>query len=102
MAIHGKGEEEINHYLHFLLKSINFESVTTGSVQGQITITNLSSLRVSHNIKLAERFSEMIEPIHEAISTLERQSAALAEIRDTLMPRLISGELQIPEEMLAS
>jgi type I restriction enzyme S subunit len=102
MAIHGKGEEEINHYLHFLLKSINFESVTTGSVQGQITITNLSSLRVIHNIKLAKRFSEMIEPIHEAISTLERQSAALAEIRDTLMPRLISGELQIPEEMLAS
>jgi type I restriction enzyme S subunit len=102
MAIYGKEEEEINHYLHFLLKSINFESVTTGSVQGQITITNLSSLRVIHDAKVAKRFSELIEPIHETISTLERQSVALAEIRDNLMPRLISGELQIPEEMLAS
>ena len=102
MAIHAKGENEINRYLHYLLKSIDFESVTTGSVQGQITITNLSSLRVIHSIELAKKFSILIKPLHEEISTLERQSVALVEVRDTLMPRLISGELQIPEEMLAS
>lgn len=102
MAIYGKGEARINHYLHFLLKSLNFESVTTGSVQGQITIANLSSMRLIYDVKLAKKFNELIEPLHEAITTFKRQSAALAEIRDTLLPRLISGELQIPTEMLES
>jgi type I restriction enzyme S subunit len=102
MAVYGKGEVKINYYLHYLLKCLHFESVTTGSVQGQITISNLSSVRIILDIKLAKIFNDLIEPIHDAITTLERQSAAFAEMRDTLLPRLISGELKIPEEMLAS
>ena len=102
MAVYGKGEVAINYYLHYLLRSLNFESVTTGSVQGQITISNLSSVRIILDIKLAKMFNDLIGPIHDAITALERQSAALAEIRETLLPRLISGELQIPAEMLAS
>ena len=33
---------------------------------------------------------------------LEQQSKMLASLRDSLLPRLISGELQIPDELLAS
>jgi type I restriction enzyme S subunit len=102
MAVYGKGEIKINYYLHYLLKSLNFESITTGSVQGQITISNLSSVRIILDIKLAKIFNDLIEPIHDALTTLERQSASFAEMRDTLLPRLISGELKIPEEMFAS
>jgi len=102
MAVYGKGEAKINYYLHYLLKSFNFESVTTGSVQGQITISNLTSVRIILDIKLAKKFNDVIEPIHDAITTLDKQSAAYAQIRDSLLPRLISGELQIPKEMLAS
>jgi hypothetical protein len=34
--------------------------------------------------------------------SLNIQARVLQELRDSLLPRLISGELEIPEEMLAS
>jgi hypothetical protein len=45
---------------------------------------------------------DVIQPIFAQIESLSNQSNSLAKIRDSLLPRLISGELQIPKEMLAS
>ena len=46
--------------------------------------------------------SQIFEPLLSQIESLSRENLILADIRDNLLPRLISGELQIPEEMLAS
>ncbi len=47
-------------------------------------------------------FNELAMPSISMILTLANESLRLANLRDTLLPRLISGELQIPDEMLAS
>jgi len=47
-------------------------------------------------------FRLTVEPLLKEKWLLEHQSKVLGNIRDSLLPRLISGELQIPEEMLAS
>jgi type I restriction enzyme S subunit len=47
-------------------------------------------------------FRKLVEPLLKEKWLLEQQSKILGNIRDSLLPRLISGELQIPEEMLAS
>ena len=47
-------------------------------------------------------FRLTVEPLLKQKWLLEQQSKMLANLRDSLLPRLISGELQIPEEMLAS
>ena len=47
-------------------------------------------------------FRLVVEPLLKQKWLLEQQSKMLANLRDSLLPRLISGELQIPEEMLAS
>ena len=47
-------------------------------------------------------FRLVVEPLLNQKWLLEQQSKLLAHLRDSLLPRLISGELQIPEEMLAS
>jgi len=47
-------------------------------------------------------FRMLVEPLLKEKWLLEQQSKILGNIRDSLLPRLISGELQIPEEMLAS
>jgi type I restriction enzyme S subunit len=49
-----------------------------------------------------EAFRRTVEPLLKQKWLLEEQSKILGNIRDSLLPRLISGELQIPEEMLAS
>ena len=46
-------------------------------------------------------FRLTVEPLLKQKWLLEQQSKMLANLRDSLLPRLISGELQIPEEMLA-
>jgi type I restriction enzyme, S subunit len=51
---------------------------------------------------IAEAFNDIVLPMLEFGYSLIAQNRTLVEIRDGLLPRLISGDLQIPEEMLAS
>jgi type I restriction enzyme S subunit len=52
--------------------------------------------------KVLRAFNEQVFPYISLILTLASESLKIANLRDALLPRLISGELQIPEEMLAS
>jgi type I restriction enzyme, S subunit len=42
-------------------------------------------------------FAEVVEPIQRTIASNHAQAQTLASIRDTLLPRLISGQLRLPE-----
>jgi len=46
---------------------------------------------------LLRAFTRIAEPIEQLISANNEQSHTLAIIRDTLLPRLISGKLRVPE-----
>ena len=54
------------------------------------------------NTEIANVYGEQVKPLFEIIDSLMVQNRVLSALRDDLLPRLISGELQIPEEMLAS
>ena len=49
---------------------------------------------------IRKRFSEVVGLLFAQVSSLQEQSKLLFETRDRLLPRLISGELQISEEMM--
>jgi type I restriction enzyme S subunit len=51
--------------------------------------------------EILNAFSELASPIVEQLESLTRENEALAAIINLLLPRLISGEIEIPEEMLA-
>ena len=42
-------------------------------------------------------FDAVARPLYEAIVNNEKQNRTLADLRDTLLPRLISGKLRVPE-----
>lgn len=44
-----------------------------------------------------EEFDQHVRPLMEKVRQNLRQSRTLAALRDTLLPRLISGELRVPE-----
>ncbi len=75
-----------------------------GAAQPHIYPSDLMRLKLSfpNSIDLVMKFEETVKPLFLEIGALERQSESLRSLRDSLLPRLISGELQIPEEMLAS
>jgi len=42
-------------------------------------------------------FANVAEPLFERLINNERQAQILTQLRDTLLPRLISGQLRLPE-----
>jgi type I restriction enzyme S subunit len=78
-------------------------SAQTGGAQQHINKEDVNAFLVVYpGKKLMKTFTDVVGDIFAEIGVLLNQSISLAEIRESLMPRLISGELQIPEEMLAS
>ncbi len=47
--------------------------------------------------EIADRFSEAVSPIFGLCESLEQKNAALRQTRDLLLPKLISGELDVSE-----
>ncbi|MNP85136.1 hypothetical protein D3C76_1847430 [compost metagenome] len=49
----------------------------------------------SANVLVA--FANVADPLFERLIENERQAQTLTQLRDTLLPRLISGQLRLPE-----
>ena len=45
-------------------------------------------------------FSEKVRPYYEYINSLKSENDSLAELRDTLLPKLLSGELSVTDAMV--
>jgi type I restriction enzyme S subunit len=103
MAITMQNSSIYSLFLYLYFKQANFDNVITGSAQPQITVTNLGYMRiVVPPDAILRAFSDATEQMRVAAVMLNSERQTLGEIRDLLLPRLISGELQIPEEMLVS
>jgi len=48
-------------------------------------------------VDVLDAFANIAEPLFKRLIENERQAQSLTEIRDTLLPRLISGQLRLPE-----
>jgi type I restriction enzyme S subunit len=46
---------------------------------------------------IIEQFNNLAETIHQMVFGNEKQAKTLTQLRDTLLPRLISGQLRLPE-----
>ncbi len=71
------------------------QRVSAAAVSGLLT--------VSPPVRLVAVLGEVIEPLFKRASRAARESRLLSALRDTLLPKLISGEIRVPDaESLAS
>ncbi len=69
-----------------------------GSVFHNLSKSGFEELKVLlTNEVIAQKFDEFVEPLVVRIEENQRQAQTLATLRDTLLPRLISGQLRLPE-----
>jgi type I restriction enzyme S subunit len=98
-------DSPITNYFTFLWLA-NYDMNSLDSTSSIGTATNSGVIKQIRFLipggAVVKAFSELCAPIFEQIRNVNRENTSLVEIRDSLLPRLISGELQIPEEMLAS
>lgn len=75
---------------------------TTGSHQRIRPESVLEMKTVIPSPKLVEAFTTVAKPMFDQINRNIDQSRTLATLRDTLLPKLLSGELSLPATMLAA
>lgn len=81
-------------YLFFSLT--NIKSIVTGAVQQKVSQQNLKKVPAIIPSKEAlSAFDDLIQPIFAQIRNLRDENAHLADLRDILLPRLMSGELDV-------
>lgn len=47
-----------------------------------------------------EAYTNIVESFFEWIKVLEKETKVLVEIRDALLPKLLPGEIEIPDEVI--
>lgn len=82
-------------------KEYEIESMASGSTgQTELSRERLGSLKViMPPSKQLEDFSAIVEPFMKQITINNKETLQLAKLRDTLLPKLMSGEIQIPQEV---
>ena len=71
---------------------------THGSVFDTITRDTLTGVSVIYPTTAdINAFEEVIAPVMERLKENLKQAQTLAQLRDTLLPKLISGQLRLPE-----
>lgn len=91
------------HFAYFLLKQIKPLLVSTAKQKqttglGHVTVADMKRIRVPCPDKdLLKAFSRLVSPIYDRGSEAIKESVTLANLRDSLLPKLLSGELSLPE-----
>lgn len=88
-------------YLFYTMKSLHklFDSFDgEGTVFGSINKKTLSAIQILlPSDGIVEQFNNIASSFDDRIRSLSDESSRLSTLRDTLLPRLMSGELEVPE-----
>ena len=84
--------------LLLLFKHTPVKSIVTGAVQPKISQANLKSIPVViPPLQEMNAFSLTIQPLFDHIRQNDDQNKVLVSLRDSLLPKLMSGELDVSE-----
>lgn len=87
-------------FLYCFLKYVTpeIEKKSTGSTFKEASGALMKSLQViMPEQKVFEEFEEIVSPLFARIESLEKENSRLSLLRDTLLPRLMSGEIEVLE-----
>ena len=103
--IRPKSQSVTKNFLYFLFLTTEFDAQVRAHASGT-TVLHLGADAIPSfpmclpSQEVINAFSEIVNPCIAQIDSLSQQNSNLVEIRDALLPRLISGELEIPAELL--
>lgn len=97
-ALVGKGTHQLLVYFYTLKAVDRLKHKASGAVFDAITTRDFES----ETIKMlsdgdAKTFLDVADPIYQAILSNSRENIRLGALRDTLLPRLISGDIDLSE-----
>lgn len=85
-------------YVYNYIKRFDFSKMNEGTSVPSNTAARLNKMPIlipTH--KILEMYDETLCPIYNKRKMKDKESRTLSLLRDTLLPRLMSGELEVPE-----
>lgn len=87
-------------YKYFITNSDYIKTLASGSAQQNLnkkTVEELSIIRPEKNILLL--FEKLLNNTMEMMKVKINENSELVKLRDTLLPKLMSGEIEIPDDL---
>lgn len=82
------------YYLEHYLRTLNLKEISSGSVQLQITIQNMSGVKLlTPNRETLSLYEINVKDIYETMYQNQIENEKLTKVRDLLLPKLLSGEI---------
>lgn len=96
-AIQAKSKNEASPlFIYYLLRNASLPSRHIGTGQPLMTQAILNAIPVNEpSTQEIKSFINICTPLHETIFANEKKNISLAILRDTLLPKLMSGELDV-------
>ena len=95
--LQGKDGVATEHVM-LAMQRTNITPYITGAVQAKLSQTNMWRINfLKPTREVADHFASLLEPLFVRFRHNSEQAQTLATLRDTLLPRLISGQLRLPE-----
>ena len=93
-------EDNLRYYLYFLIVKIRRELINLayGSVFNNLKTDTLKNYEISKPTDdQLDKFNKMANPIMEKIDSNTKEIMMLSKLRDTLLPKLMSGEIDVSQ-----
>lgn len=84
-----------SNVLENYLKYVDYQSLNRGSTQPLITQTDISNLDIKFNEKEFNKFEDEVIKLRKKIELNNKQNKILEQLRDTLLPKLMNGEIDL-------
>ena len=83
-------------FVYHFVKAKDLASMNAGSAVPSMTTDILNAMEVViPSASALEEFESLVAPMYEAMEANDVQSKALSQMRDTLLPKLMSGEIDV-------
>lgn len=83
------------NYIENYLKTIDYYSLNRGSTQPLLTQGDLKKQIIYFNEKLVTKFEKDNQIFVDKIRNNEKENSKLIQLRDTLLPKLMNGEIDL-------
>lgn len=102
-VVSDRPDDDFMFYL-FLRFKYDFEPLHNGGTRGSaipyIVMKDITKYKFLYDTDIVKCYTERVKPMFDEIDNLQHQNSLLARERDLLLPRLMSGKLEVKEELL--
>ncbi|MDN3203772.1 restriction endonuclease subunit S [Algoriphagus sediminis] len=94
-------KEDFAKYFFYTMNRLNFDEMNEGSAVPSMTTAQLNSMDILlPSQAILESFDSLVTKYFNKQEANESETETLTQLRDTLLPQLISGKVRVPESVI--